>query len=280
MKHAPVKWQADDGITLAARYWAPDADPRGVVALVHGHGEHSGRYAPVAAFLAERGLATIALDQRGHGESGGKRGHSPSYDHLMNDIERLIIEGRTRVPDGPLILYGHSMGGAEVLNFVLRRNPSAAGIIVTAPLLKVAFEPPAWKIALGRGMQRIWPSLTQPTGLPPVDLTRDAAVVRAYEDDPLVHDRMSARLFVDLMAAGAYAIEHAPTFPAPLFLAHGTADRLTAAPATETFAQRMGSGCTLKLYDGWYHELHHEPEKQTFFDDLAAWMDPILAAAR
>ena len=275
MKQQDLSWRAEDGLELSGRFWAPVEGTRGLVALVHGHGEHCGRYGHVAAFFAEHGFAVAAMDQRGHGRSGGKRGHSPSYEHLMNDIAGLIDEGRRLAPDGPLILYGHSMGGAEVLNFVLRRKPAIAGTIVTGPLLRVAFEPPAWKITLGRGMQRVWPSLTQPTGLKPSDISRDPEVVRQYDEDPLVHDKMSARLFVDLMAAGEYALDHARQFPPPLFLAHGTADTLTSAEATREFGEAMGEGCTLKLYEGWYHEVHNEPERQQFFDDLKAWLPAI-----
>ena len=276
MKQQDLSWRAEDGLKLAGHFWAPVEQPRGLVALVHGHGEHCGRYGHVAEVFTERGLAVAAMDQRGHGRSEGKRGHSPSYEHLMNDIASLITEGRRFVPEGPLVLYGHSMGGAEVLNFVLRRKPTIAGTIVTGPLLRVAFEPPSWKIALGRGMQHLWPSLTQPTGLKPEHISRDSETVKRYSQDPLVHDKMSAKLFVDLMAAGDYALEHAHEFPAPLFLVHGAADCLTAAPATQEFGEKMGEGCTLKIYNGWFHEVHHEPERAQFFDDLRAWLSNDL----
>lgn len=272
MKQQDLAWRAEDGLQLSGRFWGPVEGTRGLVALVHGHGEHCGRYEHVAAFFAERGLAVAAMDQRGHGRSEGKRGHSPSYGHLMNDIAGLIDEGRRLVPQGPLLLYGHSMGGAEVLNFVLRRKPDIAGTIVTGPLLRVAFEPPSWKIALGRGMQHIWPALTQPTGLKPPDISRDEETVKRYAADPLVHDKMSARLFVDLMAAGDYALANAKSFPAPLFLVHGTGDTLTSAGATQEFGEAMGEGCTLKLYEGWYHEVHNEPGRAQYFDDLRAWL--------
>jgi acylglycerol lipase len=276
MKQQDLSWRAEDGLMISGRFWAPVEQTRGLVALVHGHGEHSGRYGHVAQFFADRGFAVAAMDQRGHGRSEGKRGHSPSYEHLMNDIARLIEEGRRQVPEGPLILYGHSMGGAEVLNFVLRRKPAIAGTIVTGPLLRVAFEPPPWKIALGRGMQHIWPSLTQPTGLKPTDISRDAETVRLYAEDPLVHDKMSAKLFVDLMAAGEYALERAHEFPAPLFLVHGAADCLTAAGATREFGEKMGTGCTLKLYEDWFHEVHNEPQREQYFDDVRAWLSSAL----
>jgi len=276
MKQQELAWQAEDGLKLSGRFWAPAEDTRGLVALVHGHGEHSGRYEHVAEVLTGRGLAVAAMDQRGHGRSEGKRGHSPSYEHLMNDIAGLIEQGRKLVPDGPLILYGHSMGGAEVLNFVLRRKPDIVGVIVTGPLLRVAFEPPAWKVALGRGMQHLWPSLTQPTGLKPENVSRDAETVRRYAEDPLVHDKMSAKLFVDLMAAGEYALEHARDFPGPLLLVHGAADCLTAAAATREFGEAMGGGCTLTLYDDWFHEVHNEPEREQYFDDVRAWLSQEL----
>ena len=125
MNYVDVQWQSADGLQLVGRSWEPDSEPRAVVCLVHGLGEHCGRYQHVAAALTEAGFAVLACDQRGHGRSAGKRGVIPSYDALMDDIGLLLEQASQRYPGKPRFLYGHSLGGNEVINYALRRKPDA-----------------------------------------------------------------------------------------------------------------------------------------------------------
>ncbi|HSN75087.1 MAG TPA: lysophospholipase [Anaerolineae bacterium] len=271
MKLTDVTWTSTDGLPLVGRCWEPEVEPRAVVCLVHGLGEHCGRYAHVAATLTDAGYAVLACDQRGHGRSGGKRGFIPSYDALMDDIGLLLTQAKERFPGKPRFLYGHSLGGNEVINYALRRKPDLAGVISTSPGLRTAFKPPAVQLTVGRLMNRLWPAFTMPNGLELAALSRDPAVIAAYQADPLVHDRLSARLGIELLESGEWAIAHAAEFPVPLLLMHGTADRLTSYQASQEFASQAPN-CTLKLWDGLYHETHNEPEKEEVIGFVTDWL--------
>ena len=269
-------WKTSDGLQMYSKGWAPQGKPKAVVCLVHGHGEHIGRYEHVATALTEKGFSLLGFDLRGHGKSSGPRGHTPSYDALMDDIATFFGQVEARYPELPRFLYGHSLGGNLVLNYALSRKPALRGVIATGPLLKLAFEPPASKVSLGRMMNRIWPGFTQASGLETSALSHDVEVVRAYENDPLVHAKISARLFVDMYEAGLWALEHAAEFQLPLLLMHGTADRLTSAEASRQFGEAGGKHVMLKLWDGWYHEIHNEPEKDEVFKVMTDWLDKYL----
>ena len=244
-----------------------------MVCLVHGHGEHVGRYSHVADALNQEGYALVAIDLRGHGRSEGKRGHVPSYEALMDDVAWLIDDAKLRFPDVPCFLYGHSMGGNLVLNFCLRRRPQLAGVIATSPWLQTAFDPPAWRLLLARVMNVLWPSLTVSNQLDFGDLSHSEDVIRAYRDDPFVHDRISARLFVSVNNAGKWAIEHASDFSLPLLLMHGSADKITSPDATVRFSRSVQGDCTFKLWDGLYHEIHNEPQKQDVLEYITNWLN-------
>jgi len=277
MTHSEFDLHASDGLQLYAQAWQPDGDPRGVICLVHGLGEHSGRYAHLAAALGQAGYALLAFDLRGHGKSQGRRGHTPSYDALMDDIATFLAEIEKRYPDIPCFLYGHSLGGNLVLNYALRRRPELTGVVATAPSLKLAFEPPAIQVALGRGMDKIWPAFVQSNGLETQALSRDPEVVRKYQSDPLVHNRISARLFVGFFEAGQWALDHASQFHLPLLLMQGSADRITSHEASCEFAASVGDAATLKIWEDFYHEIHNEPEQAQVFDTLITWLDEHVA---
>lgn len=275
MKTFETKFNGADGNSFYVRGWEPetDAKPKAVVALIHGHGEHVGRYEHVGKAMTDAGYVMAGYDVRGHGKSGGARGHTPSYDTLMEDIDRFISMLSEKYPGVPLFIYGHSMGGNQVINYALRRHPKIAGVIATDPWLRLAFEPPAVKVALARFMNNIFPAMTQPSGLDASGLSHDAEVVRLYTNDPLVHDKMSARLFVGCFEAGLWALDHAAEFPLPLLLMHGGADPITSTEASRQFAGKAGDKVTLRIWDGLFHEIHNEPEKAEVIKTMIDWLD-------
>lgn len=273
MKTFEWEWKSFDGLGMYAKGWAPEKDPKAVVCLIHGLGEHIGRYEHVGAAFAEAGYAMLGFDLRGHGKSGGPRGHAPSYDALLDDMAAFIQQAKERYPARSCFLYGHSMGGNLVINYVLRRKSELGGVIATGPWLKLAFQPPAIKVALGRVMNNIAPGFTQASGLETAALSRDPKVVDAYVNDPLVHNRITARLFVGLFDAGQYAFDRPSEFPLPTLLMHGTMDRLTSAEASRQFGAAAPKSVTTELWEGWFHEIHNEPEKEKVFAKMVAWLD-------
>lgn len=276
MKSNEWTWKSSDDLPMYARNWEPEGNARACIALVHGLGEHIGRYEHVGLALTQAGFILSGYDLRGHGKSGGARGHTHSYDALMNDIEGFLDLTRRRYPGLPLFLYGHSMGGNLVINFALRRQAALKGVIATGPWLKLAFEPPAFKVALGKMMNNLFPSFTQASGLNTKALSHDIGVVQAYENDPLVHDKVSARLFVEMYQSGLWAFERAKDFPLPLLLMHGGADSITSPEASRQFGASAGSKVTLRIWDGLFHEIHNEAEQNEVFTVITTWADEQL----
>lgn len=268
-------WTSADGIKFFGQGWAPDS-PKALVCLVHGLGEHSARYAHVGKALADAGYALLAFDLRGHGRSGGPRGHVSSFEVFMQDIDQHVGAATKRYPNLPYFIYGHSLGGALVLNYALRRKPAAAGIIATAASLRTALESQKAKVVMARLLGTILPAVTINSGLEPETICSDPLVVQRYVDDPLVHHKLSFGAGKALMAAIAWALEHAAEFSLPLLVMHGTADRLGLASGSAEFAAKVRSGCTLKLWEGLSHELHNEPAKEEVLKYVIEWLDRQL----
>jgi alpha-beta hydrolase superfamily lysophospholipase len=273
METSEWTWKSFDDLNMYARGWSPQDKPKAVILLIHGLGEHVGRYEHVGAALAAKGYALLGFDLRGHGKSGGPRGHTPSYETLLDDIDAFFHQIDERYAGLPHFIYGHSLGGNLVLNYVLRRKPDLKGVIATAAWLKLAYRPAAYQVILGRLMNGIYPSYTQPNNLNTKNLSRDQIVVRNYENDPLVHDRISARLFFGIYENGLWALEHAAEFPLPLLLMHGGSDSIISLQAVQEFAEKVGGKTTLKVWDGMYHEIHNEPEQEQVFVYMLDWLD-------
>jgi alpha-beta hydrolase superfamily lysophospholipase len=287
MKHRTIEQQAmvqstaktfilhaKDGTQLKARRWLADDEStkRAVVGIVHGLGEHCGRYEHVARQFNAAGFEVISYDQRGHGPQPGPL---PAFDVLLNDVSLLIesAEGSAHVP---FFLYGQSLGGCLVMNYALRFQPKIEGVISTSPLLTPALPPPAWKLFLARTLYKIWPTLTLGTGVQVADLTHDEASQQAYLNDPIVHHRISSSLGHTMLQAGLWALNHADQLELPMLLMHGTEDRVTSCDSSRQFADRAGPLCTLKLWEGLYHDLHWECEQQQVIQCMVDWMNSIL----
>lgn len=248
------------GVSHFGQSWAPDGEVKAVMVILHGHGEHSTRYEPMATFLNSHGIAVTAYDFYGHGKTGGGRGYSPSYEGIVDTLGEFVERAKAQFPGKPVFLYGHSMGGNFVANYVLRQKPDLKGVILSAPWLGLAFEPPKADIVLGKMMMRIYPKFTQASKLETAALSRDADEVRKYEADPLVHDKIGPALGLGCMEKGAWAVEHAGEWTLPLLHYHGTADRITSCEVSKAFASKVKGDVTWKAFEGYFHELHNEPE--------------------
>ncbi len=264
--------QGADGRARMARRWQPSVAVTGRMGIVHGLGEHAGRYDHGVESFCRAGIEVVAFDLIGHGLSGGPRGHVSDYALLLDDIDLLVRELQRHEDSRPSWLYGHSLGGNLVLNYVLRRSPALSGLIITSPLLLPAFPPPRWKRMLAAVLNHVYPNAVFSTAIDPADLSHDPQAVQCYREDPLVHDRVSVRLGVQMLAAGRWALEHADRLALPTLLMHGTGDRITSAAASLSFAQRAGPICTLKLWPDLYHELQWETERDMVLAVILDWL--------
>ena len=279
MNHTSFTFSSTDGLSLLGRAWLSNREnPTGIVHLVNGLGEHSGRYAHVAETLNEAGYHFTGFDLRGHGLSEGKRGYTPDFEHLLDDIQISITETASRFDQPfPIFLYGHSLGANLVLNYALRRKHDLAGVIATAPSLRLAFKPSKVKLLMGKLMAKIMPSFTMSNALEIEALSRDKAVVKAYRDDVYVHDRISARLAIDLLESGQYALDHARDWKLPLLLMHGTADRITSHQASQEFADKTSTKVDLVLWDDYYHEIHNDFGSDDVLAKMITWLNKKTA---
>jgi alpha-beta hydrolase superfamily lysophospholipase len=262
---------------LYAQAWLPDADPRVVVVISHGLAEHSGRYAGLAERLVARGYAVYAMDHRGHGRSSGPRSNIERFSHVTSDLGAFVGRAQRQHPDAAVFLLGHSMGGAIALATVLRNAAGLRGLVLSAPALASGEAVSASKALVVRLLSRFAPN-TGALTLPASAISRDPAVVRAYESDPLVfRGAIPARTLVELLDAMATFPEAVPRLRMPVLVQHGTADRLVPLAATRPVYERMGNPKqrTVRLYDGLFHEAYNEPEREQVIADLEAWIGAL-----
>lgn len=260
-----------DGLTLVGKNWLPENEPKRIICLVHGHGEHIGRYEHFATHFVDQGIAVFAVDLRGHGKSEGKRGHAPNYDLLLSDVEELIKSARVEYNDTPIILYGHSMGGNLVAGFILQNNmKELEAAVLSSPWLTLAFDPPSAQVKLAKLVRKILPSLTQHSKLDANLLSKDAQVVSAYQNDPLVHDLMSPSLFLGMLKGGQDALKKANELKLRTLVMHGDDDKITSADSSRQFAE--DSGAEFKLWKGLKHEPHNEPEQNEVLNFVSDWI--------
>ena len=277
MYHFEISWKARDGVDIFAQGWEPTVLlPKAVVCLVHGLGEHISRYAHVAEAFGKEGFVLFGADLRGHGRSGGPRGHISSIEDFMQDIDVLLEQARARYPGLPLFLYGHSLGGIQVLHYGLTRKPNVKGVIATSSGLHTAIENQSMKVVMAKVLGSLMPAVAIASGLNPKSISRDEKVVQTYIKDPLVHDKISLGFGKVMIGVTAWTLAHAGEFSLPLLLMHGKADALAFPSSSIEFAAPLKEKCTLVLWDDAYHELHNEPEKDEVFKTMTLWMDARL----
>ena len=260
------------GIEIFWQSWTP-SPVRAVVVLAHGLSEHSGRYGWTAEQLAARGYATFALDHRGHGRSAGARALIDRIDNAVADLDQLVDAASGAHPDSPLFLLGHSVGGCISIAYAVRHQDKLDGLLLSAPLAALEAASLLERVA-GHVLSRIAPKL----GVIDIDSTtvsRDPAVVRDYDSDPLNHrGKLPARTVHELASTVARFPEDVARLRLPILLMHGTDDRLVPIAGTEMVDERCRSeDQTFIRYDGLYHEILNEPERDRVVADIADWLD-------
>ena len=273
MSNIEFEQKSFDGLSLYFQGWLVEDEQKGVICLIHGLGEHSGRYAYWASLLNQAGYSVMSYDLRGHGKSGGQRGHVSSFDDYLKETDHLIKVGNDRSPEVPCFLYGHSLGGLIINLYVLRRRPQIAGVVVTALSNKTSLQEQKGKVTLSKVLGSILPKLTIQTGLVPSTISRDPEVVTRYINDPLVHHQVTVGWGKSALEAISWADQHTAEWTLPVLYMHGEKDELGYAEGSREFSSRIKGDCKLKIWPGLFHEIHNEPEKQLVFDSLRGWLD-------
>jgi acylglycerol lipase len=260
------------GVSLYWQAWLPNAAPRAVVVLVHGGLEHSGRYAHVASRFADADFASYALDFRGHGRSGGRRGQIERMSLLVDDLRRLIRLCGEQHPDVPIFLVAHSLGAMVALEYVTSTDGALAGLVLSGTGIDVSGIPKV-QATVAKALSAVAPNL----GLVTVDsggVSRDPAVVRSYDEDPLVfRRRVPVRTAAELLLSADRVTPRLGSVRLPLLVMHGGADVLATPAGARLVHERAGSADkTLTIYRGLYHEIFNEPEKEAVLDDVAKWV--------
>ena len=269
--------QARGTSRLYRQTWLPDDDPRAVIVLAHGLGEHSGRYSDFARHCTDRGLAVCALDHHGHGKSEGLAGHVERFSVYLDGVRELLARVRDEHPGRPLFMLGHSMGGLIAAAFMRESQSAFRGCILSGPALMSDAAPHPIVLWVNRLISSLAPTVPM-TGLDPAGLSRDPEVVRAYVSDRLVHHgKMSSRLIAELMLAMRVTLAAGSEIEVPLLIMHGEADVLTSPSGSREFYTHAASADkTLKLYPDLYHEIFNEPEKDKVLTDMTDWLEARL----
>lgn len=265
-----------DAPDLLIRHWHGDA-PLGRALIIHGFGEHSGRYGHVAEALVSAGLDATAFDLRGHGGSQGTRAFVEHFDDYLDDVDAVLATLDDEQADTPLFLLGHSMGGLVAALWVLERGVSPAGLILSSPGFAFALRVPAWKAAAGRICSRLAPKLALPAGLDRGLLSHDPQVERDLAGDPHSQTATTARWYTAALAAQARALELAPRLAVPLLCQAAGADALVDPRAARRFFDAASSHerCWI-AYDDMYHEIYNELERERVLADLTDWIGERL----
>lgn len=254
---------------------APGRAAKGRVLIVHGFGEHGARHADIAKTLSAAGYAVWAGDLRGHGKAPGRRGHVSRWQDFVLDVSEWVRQ----IPPQPepFFVVGHSVGGLIALDWTIAHPRAVTGLVLSSPILGLAFEPAGWRMSMARFVSKIWPGYLQATGLDPKGLSTVREEVERYKNDPLVHDRASARFFVELEEAQRRLGEHRKPLPCPVLVIFGEADPIASLTATRNWVGQRRAGARIVTFPGGKHELFHEDfqtreaamrEVTRFFDGL------------
>lgn len=264
-----------DGITLHyAEHLIPH--PVGSVVLVHGLGEHSGRYAHVIEVFNRSGLNVVQFDHRGHGHSQGQRGHIESYDRFLDDLEQVLDHALSSQRHQKIVLYGHSMGGGIVANWMLRRfndhwEDHLLGVVLSAPWFRLTNSPSWVKKTVIHRLSQVFPTLDIPTRLRVGDLCREEEAIRRFQADSIRHDRITVNTAWHCFQAGRWALENASRFPLPLLAIHGTADCVTSSQATAEFCAQIPGARYVPL-ENLIHEPHNDQNWREVVYHVTDWI--------
>ena len=271
MIHQTWEWNSSTNEKMFAQKWAPEKGLDASIILIHGFGEHSSRYAHMAKFYCKNKIQILTFDLYGHGQSEGMRGFIHNHSTYNDDIELFIEQCHDSLDKKPVFFYGHSMGGEIVLDYILKKKHPFTGVIATAPLIDTAKPMDEFSKLLAKNMDHIAPRLTLDSGLDRTYLSRDKSVVDAYNADPLIFGKVTVRLGAYMVYTREYIKKHAAEISDSLLIMVGSGEHIVSKPEIDSFVSSIPQ-VTYKVWDGLYHELHNEPEKEEVFAYTLSWI--------
>lgn len=280
MNHTQDAFEGAGGLRLFSQSWRPEGTPQAVLAIVHGFGEHSGRYTNVVRHFVPRGYAVHGFDLRGHGRSPGQRGHINAWAEYREDVKAFLGHVAKQEPGRPVFLLGHSLGSIIALDYALHHPQGLSGLILSGLAVDPVGAATPLLVAIARLMSRVWPTLSMAVKLDKAALSRVPEVVSEYTADPLVHGLGTARWGTECLNAIAWCKAHASELRLPLLVVHGDSDRInTAAGARLVFEAARSQDKHLVLVPGGHHEPHNDLGREQTFQALEEYLGKRLSAA-
>ena len=280
MKEQTGHFEGVNKCQLFSKTWLPDNPPKAVLAIVHGVGEHIDRYKNLVDALVPAGFLLTGYDQRGHGRSEGQRGHINSWDEYRQDLRLFLALAGQLAPGRPLFLWGHSLGSAIMLDYILHYPDGLAGAISSGTPLEPQEAAPPHLVLLAKVLSRLWPNFSLKVKLEGSSLSRNPQVAQAYMDDPLVHWHRSARWGTESLKVVAWIKSRAAEVNLPVLFLHGECDALlNVAGAQRFFEQIRHPDKTIHIYPGSLHEPHNDLDYKQVIADLESWLDDHVVIA-
>jgi alpha-beta hydrolase superfamily lysophospholipase len=276
MKHTEYDWLSQEKTHVYAQSWLPEDQPKGILCLIHGLGEHSGRYARWAALFVQAGYGMLAPDLPGHGRTEGRRAYVKNYQVLLNHVDLVLDQAGDLFPGVPRILYGHSMGGNIAINYVISRDAPVKCLIASSPWLRLTFRVSPVELFFGKLMSSVMPRVRfKRKGTNAERLSHDPEHWADVRSDPLNHGMVTGRYFWIIHQQGEYAMSHASRIKLPFLLMHGSDDKITSPVASGELAAHAGDTVRFKIWEGLYHELHWEFEYKNIGKFVIDWIDSL-----
>ncbi|MEM8524868.1 MAG: lysophospholipase [Bacteroidota bacterium] len=272
MLESTFSWKTRDQVQIYGKHWRAE-NPKAVVCLIHGLGEHIHRYDHLAEYFNEKGIVIIGNDRRGHGRSEGKRGHCQQFEDFLMEVKHLLATAKAHYPNLPTFLYGHSMGGNIVLNYLIKERPQLAGAILSGAWIRLGNPPADWLYQVGKLAVKVIPSFTQSNDLNVNHISTDPAEVERYEEDNLIHDQVTFATGISMIEAAKRLEYFSGRLPVPLLAMHGGEDQIILPSGTEALGKRIKSEVEVKIWEGLYHEIHNEPNQKEIFEYVLSWME-------
>ena len=282
MQHKYGHFRTPDGLELYEQHWVPESTPKALLAVIHGLGEHSGRYADFAAWFVPQDYAVYAFDHRGHGQSPGQRGHIDDWAEYRGDVRVFLENVDEWAAEVPLFLVGHSLGALITLDYALHYPQGLAGVVASGPPLGRGDDVSPVLMFIGKVLSNITPKAEMQSGLKAESLSRDENVVQAYRDDPLVHGLVTPRFAAQMDTTMKRTMKAAPEWKSdlPLLIVHGGDDPICPPEASARFFERVAAeDKTRHEYPGYLHEVFNEVGREKVLEDVRVWLDAHINGA-